>query len=37
MIKQMKKEIENCLTYLANKLSESFVYENWIIQQKLKK
>ena len=25
----MKKEVENCLTYLANKLSESYVYSNW--------
>lgn len=25
----MKKELENCFTYLANKLSESFVYDSW--------
>ena len=25
----MKKELENCFSYLVNKLSESFVYDNW--------
>ena len=25
----MKKEIQNCITYLANKLSEVYVYDSW--------
>ena len=32
----MKKEIQNCLTYLVNKLSESYVYDNWSDDLKVK-
>ena len=31
----MKKEIQNCLSYLANKLSESFVYDKWANEVKI--
>ena len=31
----MKKEIQNCITYLANKLSEVYVYDSWDADLKL--
>lgn len=31
----MKKEIQNCITYLANKLSEVYVYDSWNTDLKL--
>ena len=32
----MKKEIQKCLTYLANKLSESYIYDNWPDELKIR-
>lgn len=32
----MKNEVRNCLTWLANKVSETIIYDNWSKELKIK-